>query len=115
MVCLSHVTCRQLYHAVGAKFVLQAHGFTVEGKRHVTGIVRNDAAALLRFQRRMSPACVELTYMFDGDHNGAVHYLGSKYGQQDFVNPALSGQVKVWPYPLSFHMSTQLMLSHSNL
>ena len=105
MVCSSHVMCRQLNNAVGATCILQVHGFAVEGKRHVTGKARNDAAALLRFQRRMSPACVELTYMFDGDHNGAVHYLGSKYGQQDFVNPALSGQMKVWPDPLSFHIS----------
>ena len=73
----------------------QVNGFAVEGKRHVTGNAGHDAAAYMRFQRRMSPACVELTYMFDGDHNGAVHYLGSGYGQQDFVNPALSGRIKV--------------------
>lgn len=37
--------------------------------------------------------------MFDGDHNGVVHYLGSRYAQQDFVNPALSGQIQVGPDP----------------
>ena len=44
--------------------------------------------------------------MFDGDHNGAVHYVGSKYGQQDFVNPALSGQIKVRP---ASHSSLQIV------
>ena len=39
--------------------------------------------------------------MFDGDYNGVVHYLGSRYAQQDFVNPALSGQIQVCPDPFS--------------
>lgn len=73
----------------------QVNGLAVEGKRHVCGTSTHDTAALMRFQRRMSPSCVELTYMFDGDHNGAIHFLGSRYGQQDFVNPALSGQITV--------------------
>ena len=81
----------------------QVNGFAVEGKRHVTGNAGHDAAAHMHFQRRMSPACVELTYMFDGDHNGAVHYLGSGCRQQDFVNPALSGKIKVWSDPLTSH------------
>lgn len=76
-------------------WALQVNGLAVEGKRHVCGTATHDTAALMRFQRRMSPSCVELTYMFDGDHNGAIHFLGSRYGQQDFVNPALSGQITV--------------------
>ena len=67
----------------------------MEGKRHVCGTASHDAAALMRFQRRMSPSCVQLTYMFDGDHHGVVYYLGSKNGQRAFVNPALSGQMQV--------------------
>ena len=76
-------------------WALQVNGLAVEGKRHVCGTATHDTAALMRFQRRTSPSCVELTYMFDGDHNGAIHFLGSRYGQQDFVNPALSGQITV--------------------
>ena len=76
-------------------FLVQAQGLAVEGKRHVCGTASHDTAALMRFQRRMSPSCVQLTYMFDGDHHGVVYYLGSKNGQQAFVNPALSGQMQV--------------------
>ena len=75
--------------------LMQVQGLAVEGKRHVCGTANHDAAALMRFQRRMSPSCVQLTYMFDGDHHGVVYYLGSKNGQQTFVNPALSGQLQV--------------------
>lgn len=77
------------------RWALQAHGLAVEGKRHVCGTASHEGPALARFQRRMSPACVELTYMFDGDHNGAVYFLGSNHRQQDFVNPVLSGHIKV--------------------
>ncbi len=66
----------------------------VESKRHVRSTCAN-AAAGARFQRRLSPAATELMYMFDGDHNGVCHYLGTKYGQQEFVNPALSGLLQV--------------------
>ena len=74
---------------------MQVHGLAVEGKRHVCGTASPESAAVMRFQRRMSPSCVQLTYMFDGDHHGVVYYLGSKNGQQAFVNPALSGQMQV--------------------
>ncbi len=80
----------------------------MEGKRHVCGTASHDAAALMRFQRRMSPSCVQLTYMFDGDHHGVVYYLGSKNGQQAFVNPALSGQMQV-----SLKVPMAVMIPHT--
>ena len=37
----------------------------------------------------------ELVYESDGDSNGVFHYLGTCYGTQPFVNPALVGRMKV--------------------
>jgi len=34
-------------------------------------------------------------YMFDGDDNGVCHFIGTSYGSQEWVNPVLSGQIKV--------------------
>jgi len=33
--------------------------------------------------------------MFDGDDNGVCHFIGTSYGSQEWVNPVLSGQIKV--------------------
>lgn len=66
----------------------------MESKRHVRSMC-TDAAAGARFQRRLPPSATELVYMFDGDHNGVCHHLGTRYGQQEFVNPALSGMLQV--------------------
>lgn len=66
----------------------------VESKRHVRGTVGADPLAAVRFQRRLSPAATPLMYMCNGDHNGVCHYIGTAYGQQKFVNPALSGHLQ---------------------
>jgi hypothetical protein len=90
---------------LGAAAALDLQGglrlaIAVESKRHVRSTCA-DAAARTRFQRRLSPAATELLYMFNGDNNGVCHYLGTSYGQQEFVNPALSGMLQVvlssWP------------------
>ena len=73
----------------------------VESKRHVRGTRAADSVAAARFQRRLSPAATPLMYMCNGDHNGACHHIGTAYGQQKFVNPALSGQLQVTGYPVS--------------
>lgn len=67
----------------------------VESKRHVRGMAGVDSLAAARFQRRLSPAATPLMYMCNGDHNGVCHYIGTAYGQQKFVNPALSGSLQV--------------------
>ena len=72
----------------------------VESKRHVRGMAGVDSLAAARFQRRLSPAATPLMYMCDGDHNGVCHYIGTAYGQQKFVNPALSGRLQVCYSPL---------------
>ena len=48
-----------------------------------------------RFQPRRPSACQELMYMFDGDDNGVCHHLATNFGTQEWVNPVLSGQIKV--------------------
>ncbi len=67
----------------------------VESKRHVRGTGGADSVAAARFQRRLSPAATPLMYMCNGDNNGVCHYIGTAYGQQKFVNPALSGHLQV--------------------
>lgn len=53
------------------------------------------AGATQRFQRRTPSACQELMYMFDGDDNGVCHHAATSYGKQPWVNPVLSGLLKV--------------------
>ncbi|CAL8466648.1 g6184 [Coccomyxa elongata] len=67
----------------------------VESKRHVRGTGGADSVAAARFQRRLSPAATPLMYMCNGDNNGVCYYIGTAYGQQKFVNPALSGHLQV--------------------
>lgn len=43
---------------------------SVQGKRNVRALSAREVAASARFQRRHSPGCTELIYMYDGDHNG---------------------------------------------
>ncbi len=69
---------------------------SVEAKRHVRAIERDDGDAAVRFQRRqVLPACAELMYGWDGDRNGVVHHIGCGYGKQAWVNPVLAGRLTV--------------------
>ncbi len=67
----------------------------VESKRHIHAIDQGVQQVSQRFQRRHPSACQELMYMFDGDDNGVCHFIGTSYGSQEWVNPVLSGQIKV--------------------
>jgi hypothetical protein len=42
------------------------------------------------FRRRLAPSCTELMYVFDGDRNGVVHFIGTEYGSKQWVNPVAS-------------------------
>ena len=66
-----------------------------EGKRHMYAVGQSPEAVAQRFQRRQPSACQELLYMFDGDDNGVCRFIGTSYGQQEWVSPVLSGQIKV--------------------
>ena len=68
---------------------------SVQGKRHVRALTPGEVAASARFQRRHSPGCTELIYMYDGDHNGVCRFLGTHYGEQEWVNPVLTGALQV--------------------
>lgn len=67
----------------------------VEAKRHVHATSQAVAGAAQRFQPRRPSACQELMYMFDGDANGVCHHVATSFGTQQWVNPVLSGQIKV--------------------
>ncbi|KAK9823236.1 hypothetical protein WJX72_001265 [[Myrmecia] bisecta] len=69
--------------------------YSVEHKRYIRALTAAEAAILARFQRRHSPACQELMYIFDGDHNGVCHFLGTQYGAQEWVNPVLAERLQV--------------------
>ena len=70
---------------------------SVEAKRHIYAVSQGAQPTSQRFQRRHPPACRELMYIFDGDDNGVCRFIGTSYGQQGWVNPALSGSIKVSP------------------
>ena len=73
----------------------------VEDARHVRlQASAAEAAVATRFQRRHSPACQELMYVSNGDRNGVCHFLGRACGTQQWVNPVIAGNLKVW------HLST---------
>lgn len=74
---------------------LQQAPVTTEAKRHVHGIGHALAGATQRFQRRRPSACQKLMFMFDGDDNGVCHHAATDYGKQEWVNPVLSGTLKV--------------------
>lgn len=65
---------------------------SVEAKRHIYAM---GPAVPQRFRPRHPSACQELMYMFDGDENGVCRFIGTSYGQQEWLNPVLSGQIKV--------------------
>ena len=71
---------------------VQAAPVSVEAKRHIYAVGQ---AVPQRFQRRHPSGCHELMYMFDGDDNGVCRFIGTSYGQQEWVNPVLCGQMKV--------------------
>ncbi|KAL3139743.1 hypothetical protein ABBQ38_004048 [Trebouxia sp. C0009 RCD-2024] len=68
---------------------------SVEAKRHIYAMGQAGQAVPQRFRPRHPSACRELMYMFDGDDNGVCRFIGTSYGQQEWVNPVLSGQIKV--------------------
>lgn len=74
---------------------LQMGPVSVEAKRHIHAMGQGTECMSQRFQRRHSSACQELMYMFDGDDNGVCHFIGTSYGAREWVNPVLSGQIKV--------------------
>lgn len=74
---------------------MQAAPVSMEAKRHIHAMGQAGQAVPQRFQRRHPSGCQELMYMFDGDDNGVCRFIGTSYGQQEWVNPVLSGQVKV--------------------
>lgn len=69
--------------------------FLVEDKRLVRAADTGTKLCFTRYQRRLSPQCEELMYVFDGDKNGVIHFLGSSYGREDWVNPVLARKVQV--------------------
>lgn len=56
---------------------------------------RHEAVLTARFLPRRSPGCTELLLVCPGDKNGVTHWLGTRGGQQPWVNPALTGRVRV--------------------
>ena len=87
---------------------------SVEGKRHLKAMADVDTSRAARFQRRHSPACRELMYLSDGDGNGVCRYLGTSYGRQEWVNPALANRLQVgtWGCVLSGTCSPGLLSIH---
>lgn len=73
---------------------------SVEAKRHIYAMGQAGQAVPQRFRPRHPSACRELMYMFDGDDNGVCRFIGTSYGQQEWVNPVLSGQIKVSRMPI---------------
>ncbi|GFR52255.1 hypothetical protein Agub_g14789, partial [Astrephomene gubernaculifera] len=49
----------------------------------------------VRYQRRCLPFALELMYVCDGDSCGVLHFLGTQYGSQGWVNPLLAKRVDV--------------------
>lgn len=83
------------FYGVQLQVQLQQAPVMIEAKRHVHGIDHALAGATQRFQRRRPSACQELMFMFDGDDNGVCHRAATDYGKQAWVNPVLSGTLKV--------------------
>ncbi|KAG2440290.1 hypothetical protein HXX76_004401 [Chlamydomonas incerta] len=53
------------------------------------------AAWSVRYQRRCLPFALELEFVCDGDSSGVLHFLGTQYGAQGWVNPMLAKRVDV--------------------
>ncbi|GIL97309.1 hypothetical protein Vretimale_2789 [Volvox reticuliferus] len=54
-----------------------------------------DSCWSVRYQRRCLPFALELMYVCDGDSSGVLHFLGTSYGAQGWVNPMLAKRVDV--------------------
>ncbi|GLI59392.1 hypothetical protein VaNZ11_001258, partial [Volvox africanus] len=54
-----------------------------------------DSCWSVRYQRRCLPFALELMYVCDGDSSGVLHFLGTSYGTQGWVNPMLAKRVDV--------------------
>ena len=46
-------------------------------------------------KRRFLPPTTHLMFVSSGDGNGVIHWLGTTYGKQAWMNPLLGGMVKV--------------------
>jgi len=65
------------------------------GRRVVAVPGPQELIASNRFRFRKTPGSQDLTYMYDGDHNGVSWYLGTAYGKQKWVNPVLAGRLSI--------------------
>ncbi|PNH11217.1 BTB/POZ domain-containing protein [Tetrabaena socialis] len=54
-----------------------------------------DSSWSVRYQRRCLPFALELQFVCDGDSSGVLHFLGTQYGAQGWVNPLLAKRVDV--------------------
>ena len=68
---------------------------SVRADRLVRELSPQEAAATARFQRRSPHGCTPLIYLYDGDKNGVFWHIGTRYGTQKWVNPALAGLLTV--------------------
>lgn len=68
---------------------------SVRADRLVHELTPSEAVASTRFQRRAPHGCTQLIYMYDGDHNGVCWHVGTRYGSQKWVNPAVAGLLAV--------------------
>ncbi|KAG2483203.1 hypothetical protein HYH03_017937 [Edaphochlamys debaryana] len=59
------------------------------------GAAADSANWAVRYQRRCLPFALELMYVCDGDSSGVLHFLGTQYGSQGWVNPMLAKRVDV--------------------
>lgn len=65
------------------------------GRRMVAVPGPQELIASNRFRFRKPRGSQDLTYMYDGDHNGVSWYLGTAYGKQKWVNPVLAGRLSI--------------------
>lgn len=49
----------------------------------------------LRFKERCPSGCVPLIFMYDGDTNGVLHFIATRYGTQPWSNPVAAGLVSI--------------------
>lgn len=67
----------------------------MEGKRLLRAADAASAASSARYQRRRRLSCTELMFVYDGDKNGVIRYIGTAYGTQEWVNPVLARRIEV--------------------
>ncbi|KAK9794943.1 hypothetical protein WJX73_004115 [Symbiochloris irregularis] len=91
-------------------------GLSLDGKRglHEASALegQEQQPAVLRRQRRRDLGQAhELTYLFDGDHEGVCHHLGADCGARQWVNPVLTKRLQVRASsPLCRHTDAKAMV-----